>query len=118
MTLQSSTTDSWQRLLDPAVVQSQARGPLPPRPALSGSYRERSYPSVAARPAAGKLPGVGMVVVITVAFGAFGLIPATRRANRAGELGRSGDKYWQAFWVTFGVTWFVFGVLPLLMMIA
>jgi hypothetical protein len=49
-------------------------------------------------------PSVWPVVVLTLLFGVFGLIPAYLRANNARRLGISERPYWQAWAITF-VCW-------------
>ena len=54
---------------------------------------------VQARP----IPAITTTVVITFFFGLFGLIPASIHSSRAREFGQATNKYWQAFWITFGI---------------
>ena len=42
-------------------------------------------------------------VLITQFFGIFGLIPASIHSSRAQEYGQATIKYWQAFWIVFGI---------------
>ncbi len=54
---------------------------------------------VQARP----IPAVTTTVLITLFFGIFGLIPASMHSSRAREYGQATNKYWQAFWIVFGI---------------
>jgi hypothetical protein len=49
-------------------------------------------------------PSVWPVVVLTILFGVFGLIPAYLRASNARRLGIPERPYWQAWAITF-VCW-------------
>ena len=56
------------------------------------------------------IPAITTTVVITFFFGLFGLIPASMHSSRAREMGQATNKYWKAFWITFGVE-LVLGIL-------
>jgi hypothetical protein len=51
--------------------------------------------------AATQRPSVWPVVVLTLLFGVFGLIPASLRASNARRVGLSEKPYWQAWAITF-----------------
>jgi hypothetical protein len=66
----------------------------------------------------GRGPSVRPVVVWTLLFGVFGLIPATRRARRAEAAGDSPGRYWLAFGVTLGLGWVVGAIATILLLVA
>ena len=94
--------------LDPTTaVHGVANGIRRGRPRVGRPVEEHemSY-QVQVRP----IPAITTTVVITVFFGIFGLIPASMHSSHAREFGQATNKYWKAFWITFGIE-FVLGIM-------
>lgn len=93
---------SWQRRAEYLRANNL---PVPPfqvpttRQASTSSYGP-STTAYSGPPYRADLPGTGLVIVITLLFGLFGLIPAAIRASQAETLGHPGGAYWKAFWFT------------------
>lgn len=73
-----------------------ARSPRPiPRNVTSGPvYRDT-----------GDQPSYAPTILVSLFFGAFGLIPAFRHSSMARERGYSGNGYWWAFGLTIAFSW-------------
>lgn len=82
----------------PGPVAASVPPPMPPPPPIGPVVP--GYPGQVVIMVAP--PAVTTTVLITLFFGLFGLIPASRHSQRAEQMGLSGGKYWKAFGITFG----------------
>lgn len=78
----------------PAAAGLPGAMPPPPVGAAAPGY---PVPVILVAP-----PAVTTTVLVTLFFGLFGLIPASRHSQRAQQMGLDGGKYWKAFGITFG----------------